>query len=126
MRFAFWRWATSNAFLLSGGLGLTGGIVDVGGLYDCLYGIWSGKADADILDIYDTVRRQKYTDMVNPISSENLERLSSDPETVLEPGKDQFLTLCLKAAKDVDFARQLALGINELQYDFTKHYKKAE
>ncbi|OIW34923.1 FAD/NAD(P)-binding domain-containing protein [Coniochaeta ligniaria NRRL 30616] len=109
-----------------GGLGLTGGIVDVGGLSDCLYGIWSGQAEPDILDIYDTVRRQKYRDMVDPISSENLLRMFSDPETCLEPGKDEFLTLCLKAEKDVEFAREMALGINALQYDFTKHYKKVE
>lgn len=28
-----------------GGLGLTGGIVDIGGLYDCLAGIYEGRAD---------------------------------------------------------------------------------
>lgn len=111
----------------SGGLGLTGGIVDVGGLYDCLVGIWSGKADADILDVYDSVRREKYSSFVDPISSENLRRLAnSDPETVLEPGKDQFMTALLKAEKDADFARELMMGINGLQYDFTQHYKKVE
>ncbi|KAK3381022.1 hypothetical protein B0H63DRAFT_195613 [Podospora didyma] len=128
MRVGRFLLAADSAHLCNpfGGLGLTGGIVDVGGLSDCLYGIWSGKADEDILDVYDTVRRQKYTEMVNPISSENLERLSSDPETVLEPGKDHFLTLCVKAAKDKGFAKELALGINALQYDFTQHFKKAE
>ncbi|CAK7210070.1 hypothetical protein SBRCBS47491_000646 [Sporothrix bragantina] len=108
-----------------GGLGLTGGIVDVGGLADCLYGIWAGKADADeILDVYDKVRREKYSTMVDPISSENLRRMVSDPETVLEPGKDEFLTLCLKAEKDEEFAKKMMMGIYELQYDFTKHYKQ--
>ncbi|KAB5580380.1 hypothetical protein GE09DRAFT_1182723 [Coniochaeta sp. 2T2.1] len=106
-----------------GGLGLTGGIVDVGGLYDCLYGIWSGKADADILDMYDTVRREKYSNMVDPISSENLRRMTNDPETVME--KDQFMTLLLKAEKDKEFAMQMMGGINELGYDFTQHYKTA-
>jgi len=96
----------------------------VGGLYDCLYGIWSGKADADILDVYDSVRREKYSSIVDPISSENLRRMTSDPDTILEPGKDQFLTLLLKAEKDDDFARELMRGINALTYDFTKHYKE--
>ncbi|KAK3681252.1 hypothetical protein B0T22DRAFT_502335 [Podospora appendiculata] len=105
-----------------GGLGLTGGIVDVGGLSDCLYGIWSGQAGPEILDVYDTVRRAKYTDMIDPISSENLERMTHDADTILEPGRDAFLTLCLRAEKDVEFAKTMALGINELQYDFTQHY----
>ncbi|KAK3312718.1 hypothetical protein B0H66DRAFT_643896 [Apodospora peruviana] len=107
-----------------GGLGLTGGIVDVGGLSDCLYGIYSGQVsnpDA-ILEVYDQVRRQKYAEMVDPISSENFVRLSSDPDTVLSGGEDKFLTLCLKAEKDEEFAREMALGINELLYDFTQHF----
>jgi 2-polyprenyl-6-methoxyphenol hydroxylase-like FAD-dependent oxidoreductase len=110
--------------LLSGGLGLTGGIVDVGGLSDCLYGIWSGKADQDILDIYDRVRREKYSNMVDPMSSENLRRMINDPDTLMEPGKDEFLALCQKAEKDEEFARKMMMGIYELQYDFTQHYKQ--
>lgn len=62
--------------------------------------------------------------MVDPISSENLRRMISDPETVLEPGKDEFLTLCLKAEKDEEFARKMMMGMYELQYDFTRHYKQ--
>lgn len=33
-----------------GGMGLTGGIVDIGGLFDCLVGIYDGVADDTILD----------------------------------------------------------------------------
>src|SRR5271156_5874205 len=40
-----------------GGLGLTGGIVDAGGLSDCLIGLAYGVADESILDKYDEIRR---------------------------------------------------------------------
>jgi hypothetical protein len=107
----------------SGGLGLTGGIVDVGGLSDCLYGIWTGQASPSILDIYDEVRRQKYRDIVDPISSKNLRRMfDGDPQTVLELCTDKFLEMCLKAEKDVNLAREMALGFNVLKYDFRQHY----
>ncbi|KAK5230386.1 hypothetical protein LTR47_007802 [Exophiala xenobiotica] len=104
-----------------GGLGLTGGIVDVGGLADCLIGIHRGVADSSILDIYDSVRREKYTDIINPISSANLVRLhSTDPETVINT--DPFFRMAKKAETDVQYARQLADGINTICYDFTQHY----
>ena len=105
----------------SGGLGLTGGIVDVGGLYDCLVGIYDGKADDSILERYSEVRREKYQTIVNPISSQNLRRLfEDDPETALET--DEFFKLCQKAEIDADFSRELQRGANYLKYDFTKEY----
>lgn len=109
----------------SGGLGLTGGIVDVGGLSDCLNGIWTGQADPSILDLYDQVRRQKYKEIVDQISSSNLLRMFTNPETILEPGQDEFLTMCLKAEKDKKLAREMQLWVNKLQYDFTLHYSTA-
>ncbi|KEQ74157.1 FAD/NAD(P)-binding domain-containing protein [Aureobasidium namibiae CBS 147.97] len=60
-----------------GGLGLTGGIVDVAGLSDRLSGIYDGNADESILDEYSRIRREKYLSMVNPISLENIGRLHS-------------------------------------------------
>ncbi|KAL2428955.1 FAD-dependent monooxygenase terC [Exophiala dermatitidis] len=51
-----------------GGMGLTGGIVDIGGLYDCLIGIFWAKADDDILDKYDQERRRLYNETINPVS----------------------------------------------------------
>jgi len=67
-----------------GGLGLSGGIVDVGGLVDCLIGMHEGAAGEDILDRYSEVRREKYEKLVNPTSSHNFERLfDQDPETAL-------------------------------------------
>lgn len=89
-----------------GGLGLTGGIVDVGGLYDCLVGIYEGKAGEEILSTYSDVRRAKYNDVVDPISSENLVRLfKADPETVLET--DEFFKMCKRAETDVEFSKEL-------------------
>ncbi|EXJ89629.1 hypothetical protein A1O3_02696 [Capronia epimyces CBS 606.96] len=107
-----------------GGLGLTGGIVDIGGLYDCLAGIYEGVADPSILDKYSDIRRQKYNDIVNPISSENIVRLfGQDPDTALE--KDEFLKLCKRAEADRDFSRELQNGVNSLKHDFTQYYTKS-
>lgn len=97
-------------------MGLTGGIVDVGGLYDCLVGIDTGKAGPEILDSYNKIRQQKYNDIVNPISSSNIRRLyDQDPEKALE--NDDFLKLLKKAEKDDALARviQLVSYINRLE-----------
>ncbi len=77
----------------SGGMGLTGGIADVGSLYDSLVGIHTGRADADaILDRYDEVRRRIWRDVVNPVSSDNMRRLIDlDPDTAVE--KDPFFAM---------------------------------
>ena len=107
-----------------GGLGLTGGIVDVGGLYDCLAGIYDDKADPSILDTYSDIRRQKYNDIVNPISTENLLRMFEDPETALE--QDEFLKMCKKTETDKEFSKAVQSGVNVLKYDFTQHYRPAE
>ena len=104
-----------------GGLGLTGGLVDVGGLSDCLKGIFDGRADDSILDKYSEIRRVKYETIVNPISSENIIRLfGADPDTVLQ--EDKFLQMCLKAEKDPKLSREIQQGVNELQHDFTQYY----
>jgi 2-polyprenyl-6-methoxyphenol hydroxylase-like FAD-dependent oxidoreductase len=50
-----------------GGLGFTGGLVDVGGLAECLAGINSGRADDSILDKYDEIRRELYHSVINPV-----------------------------------------------------------
>jgi 2-polyprenyl-6-methoxyphenol hydroxylase-like FAD-dependent oxidoreductase len=93
---------------LSGGMGLTGGIVDVGGLYDCLVGIHTGQASDAVLDSYDEIRRQKYNEVVNPISSANFCRLWEQnlEKTLVE---DDFLKLVKRAESDEIFARELQL-----------------
>ncbi|KAL3484344.1 hypothetical protein BJX62DRAFT_248526 [Aspergillus germanicus] len=105
-----------------GGLGLTGGIVDVGGLYDCLSGIFSGKADETILEKYDEVRRSKYNEIVNPTSSGNIRLLfEQNPETALN--ESEFLRMCKEAETDPEVAAKMKEGLNALQYDFTQHYR---
>lgn len=114
--------------------------MDVGGLYDCLLGIYEGKADHSILDKYSDIRRQKYLEIVDPISSENIRRLfGQDPDKALET--DEFLKLCKRAEKDVEFSREFqrvsktisfawsffaylfVQGVNNLKHDFTREYK---
>lgn len=91
---------------ISGGLGLTGGIADVGGLYECLIGLFTGRADSSILDIYSQVRRTKYQEIVDPISTENLYRMFKiHPDEVLE--KDEFLKMCKRAEKDRELASKM-------------------
>lgn len=98
--------------------------MDVGGLYDCLVGIYESKADDSILDRYSDVRREKYQAIVDPISSENLKRMHEpNPDTVLET--DEFLQMCKRAETDPEFSRQLQLGPNILKYDFTQEYQTA-
>ena len=104
-------------------MGLTGGIVDVGGLYDCLSGIFPGEADESILDIYDQVRRSKYNDIVNPVSSGNICLLfEQDPETAVEDSA--FLKTCKQAETGPKVAAKMSEGLNALQYDFRQHYRR--
>ena len=84
-------------------MGLTGGFADVGGLYDCLYGIYSGQADESILDKYDEIRRQKYQTVIDPISSGNLRRLW-DPNVIED---DKFIQAVKRAKTDKEFALEM-------------------
>ncbi|KAL0954831.1 hypothetical protein HGRIS_003775 [Hohenbuehelia grisea] len=105
-----------------GGLGITGGFVDVGGLYDCFAGIWDGKADEDILDLYSEKRIEKWKTIIDPISQDNFRRVSdADPQTRLE--RDPWLQMCKRTETDKVFARELLLGMLDVRYDFTQHYK---
>lgn len=81
-----------------------GGIVDVGGLYDCLVGIHEGKADDSILDKYNDVRQQKWREISDPISCENLRRLWKDAETVGD--EDEFLLALKRTAVDPEFSEE--------------------
>ncbi|EXJ54838.1 uncharacterized protein A1O5_12904 [Cladophialophora psammophila CBS 110553] len=86
-----------------GGMGLTGGIADIGSLYDCLIGIYHGKADDSILDKYDEARRRIYNQVTHPVSSANIVRLfGQDPDTAVET--DEFLKICKKAEEDPEFS----------------------
>ncbi|KDN68340.1 putative FAD binding domain-containing protein [Colletotrichum sublineola] len=108
-----------------GGLGITGGFVDVGGLYDCLAGLWDGLADESILDLYSEKRKEKWQTIIDPISQENFRRVSdADPATRLE--RDGFMQICRRAESDPAFLRELMMGSFAVRYDFTQHYNKVD
>ncbi|KAI1489508.1 FAD binding domain-containing protein [Biscogniauxia mediterranea] len=107
-----------------GGMGITGGFVDVGGLYDCLAGIWDGRADDDILDVYSDVRVRKWRDLIDPVSSDNFRRVCDpDPDTLLQ--RDPVMQACVRAENNPDAQREMYKAMFALRYDFTQHYKDA-
>ncbi|KAL4922769.1 hypothetical protein BDW62DRAFT_2838 [Aspergillus aurantiobrunneus] len=105
-----------------GGLGLTGGIADVGSLYDALMGLHTGKADESILDKYAEIRKKIWTEIIDPVSRENFQRLHQDAETARE--NDPFFRLCVKAETDEELSREIALGFDRLSVDMTQFYNK--
>ncbi|KAH6649324.1 hypothetical protein F5144DRAFT_634524 [Chaetomium tenue] len=108
-----------------GGLGITGGFVDVGGLYDCLAGIWDGKADDSILELYSEKRIEKWRTIIDPISQENFRRVSDkDPATRFH--RDEFMQMLKKGESDEVFLKELLLGPMDVRYDFTQHYHDAQ
>jgi 2-polyprenyl-6-methoxyphenol hydroxylase-like FAD-dependent oxidoreductase len=71
-----------------GGYGAMTAILDVGGLADCLIGVYEGKADDEILDLYAQIRRDKFLRYVDARSMKNMKRIiNSDPKTTLEGDK---------------------------------------
>ena len=88
-----------------GGLGLTTGFSDVGGLVDCLAGLHEGKATTDILEKYDEIRRRIFSTIVDPTTTKNLERIMQDADEAR--ANDQFLKLLDQAAKDPIAAEEL-------------------
>jgi len=105
-----------------GGLGLTGGIVDVGGLLQCFEGIHQGVADDSILDVYCATQRKKWHELINPISTANIRRLfQQDPDKAME--EDEYLQIIKKAEMDISLSRELQEAANELNYDYTQHYR---
>lgn len=77
----------------------------MGSLADCLLGIYSGKADMDILDKYDQVRRRIYQDIIDPLSTTNMRRMSQDAETILD--QDPVLQRAAQAAQDPQIAAEM-------------------
>lgn len=60
--------------------------------------------------------------MVDPISCENLRRLfAQNPDTALET--DEFLKMCKRTETDIEFSKEMQLGVNNLKYDFRQDYK---
>ncbi|KAL2075388.1 hypothetical protein VTL71DRAFT_331 [Oculimacula yallundae] len=107
-----------------GGLGLTGGLTDVGGLYQCLSGINQGKCDESILDKYAEIRRNIY-DMIDIVSSANFERVSSkDPDRTAR--EDPFFQLVEQANEDPAVKKKMDESAFDISHDFTQYYNKIE
>ena len=84
---------------------MTGGLVDVGNLFDCLYGIYTGRADENILDRYSEIRIQKYKEIIDPISSSNIRRLWDPSPDAIE--NEPFFQAVQRAQVDKEFAQQM-------------------
>jgi len=103
-----------------GGMGLTGGLVDVGDLGVCLEGINDGVAENDILEKYCEIRRQKWREVIDPISSGNFLRVSAtDPDRAREV--DPFLNMVKQMETDNELRKKfdavgLPAGIFERNY----------
>lgn len=107
-----------------GGMGLTSGIVDVEGLFDCFRGIHAGAAGLEILKTYSDVRIEKYKTIVDPVSTGNIKRMFQlDPKNALED--DEFLSLVKRAETDHELSRELQNASKRLKYDFTQLYSRA-
>jgi hypothetical protein len=75
------------------------GILDMGGLTDCLIGYYDCKADENILDLYAKICREKFVDFIDRRSRKNLNRISkTDPATALE--MDPFLGILKAMERD--------------------------
>ena len=104
-----------------GGMGLTGGIADVAGLFQCMEGLHKGIADESILSTWSDVQREKWHTIINPVSSGNIRRLfQQDPDTALED--DQFLQAVKRGETDIEFSRSMQSSTNKLNHDYTQYY----
>jgi hypothetical protein len=59
------------------------------------------------LDKYDQVRRQKYHEVIDVVSSQNLRLLLEDPDTSEKVAG--FVDLCRKATEDKELSRKMQL-----------------
>lgn len=95
------NWQSTNKALNGtkrGGLGLTGGIADVGSLVDSIRGIHEGKASLKILEVYDEKRREIYRNFIDPVSTANLNRCRQEGSKALE--NDKILQFIKMASQD--------------------------
>lgn len=79
-----------------------------------------GLATPSILDKYAEIRKQIWTDIIDPMSRENFARLHQNAETARE--NDPFFRVCAQAEKDPELARELAKGFEKLRVDMTQFY----
>jgi 2-polyprenyl-6-methoxyphenol hydroxylase-like FAD-dependent oxidoreductase len=105
-----------------GGLGLTGGILDAAAVADSLIGIYEGKTSDAVLDKYAEVRRQVFTETVNPTSQANKMRLhDNDPDTVGD--RDPFLHMLRTATEE---ERQHVRANAKLAIDMSQYFDRVQ
>lgn len=104
-----------------GGFGPNGGIVNVGGLADCLIGIYTRKASDSILHKYDSIRRGKIYMVTDAISTVNFKRYF-EPDSGTVTLVDGFLQDCEQAEKDPRLMKKLMNASDALRFDFTRFY----
>ena len=91
--------------------------MDIDGLFQCLEGIHQGVADDSILSTWSDVQRQKWHEIINPVSSGNIKRLfAQDPDKALE--EDEFLKTVKKAETDAELSRQMQQAGYSLLHDY--------
>jgi len=91
-----------------GGYGCMTAVLDVGGLADCLIGLYEGKTEEGILDRYAEVRRDIFLRYIDKRSIKNLERVAkSDPMTVAET--DKFFGILKQLAADDEARKKFLL-----------------
>lgn len=91
-----------------GGYGCMTAVLDVGGLAECLVGIYENKADEDILDKYAEIRREKFVNFVDARSIKNMNRVwwKSDRDPL---ETDKFLGILKSLEGDRDKTKEFLL-----------------
>ena len=97
-----------------GGYGCMTAVLDVGGLADCLIGLYEGKTNERILDRYADVRRDIFLRYIDKRSIKNLDRVAkSDPMTVVET--DKFFGILKQLQGDDEERKKFLLVRGRLQ-----------
>jgi 2-polyprenyl-6-methoxyphenol hydroxylase-like FAD-dependent oxidoreductase len=122
-----------------GGYGAMCAILDVGGLADCMIGLYDGKAGDEILDLYAEIRRDKFLKYVDARSMKNMRRIiNDDPHTNLDDdklmnimrelegnseGTKEFLLVSLPSSIN-SRTDTFVQKYSSIEYDFTQHYRQ--
>lgn len=73
-----------------GALGLNSGIQDAGNLTEKLGKVWRGEAGPELFDLYDRQRRTIANDIVQAMSTRNLERLQERDPAVRQKSREEM------------------------------------
>ena len=76
-----------------GGMGLTGGIADVGSLYDAMMHLQNGRCDESVLDEYSRLRIAKWKETIDPMSRKNFDLIWNTSEEA-QKNRDEFWGFC--------------------------------